>query len=125
MEAISTPLAPLPVGPYSQAIKVDGHFLFLSGQIPIDPDTGKLIEGDIGSQTDRVMANIGAILDACGAGFSNIVKTTIFLVDMADFGQVNGAYSKFFPDRAPARSCIQVSALPLGARIEIECVAVV
>lgn len=125
MEVISTALAPLPVGPYSQAVKIDGRFLFLSGQIPLDPATGKLIEGDIAEQTDRVMANIGAILDACGANFSNIVKTTIFLVDMGDFAQVNGVYSRFFTDRAPARSCIQVSALPLGAKIEIECMAVV
>ncbi len=125
MEVITTDRAPLPVGPYSQGIKATGNVLFLSGQIPIDPATGALIEGDIQAQTDRVMANIQAVLEAGGANLSHIVKTTIFLTDMADFGQVNAAYSKFFPDRAPARSCIQVSALPLGARIEIECIAVV
>lgn len=124
MEFITTDRAPLPVGPYSQAIKVEGKFLFLSGQIPIDPATGKLIEADIATQTDRVMANIGAVLEAGGANFSNIVKTTIFLLDMADFSQVNLVYSKYFTDRAPARSCIQVAGLPLGARIEMECLAV-
>ncbi len=125
MEIITTDRAPLPVGPYSQGIKATGNVLFLSGQIPIDPATGALIEGDIQAQTDRVMANIQAVLEAGGANLSHVVKTTIFLTDMADFGQVNVAYSKFFPDRAPARSCIQVAALPLGARIEIECIAVV
>ncbi len=124
MEVITTDRAPLPVGPYSQAIKANG-FLFLSGQIPLDPATGKLVEGDISVQTDRVMANIQAVLEAGGASWSNVVKTTIFLVDMADFSLVNQTYAQFFPDRAPARSCFQVAALPLGARIEIECVAVI
>lgn len=124
MEVITTDRAPLPVGPYSQAIKANG-FLFLSGQIPLDPATGKLVEGDISVQTDRVMANIQAVLEAGGASWSDVVKTTIFLVDMADFSLVNQIYAQFFPDRAPARSCFQVAALPLGARIEIECVALI
>ncbi|MFN3360043.1 MAG: RidA family protein [Pseudanabaenaceae cyanobacterium] len=125
LEAVTTDRAPLPVGPYSQAIKVEGKFLFLSGQIPLDPSSGKLVEGDITVQTERVMDNIGAVLAAAGADFSHIVKTTVFLVDMADFSQVNAIYGKYFSDRPPARSCIQVAALPLGARIEIECIAVI
>ncbi|MCS6959495.1 MAG: RidA family protein [Pseudanabaenaceae cyanobacterium SKYGB_i_bin29] len=125
LEVVTTDRAPVPVGPYSQAIKVEGKFLFLSGQIPLDPATGKLVEGDIGTQTEQVMANIRAVLAAAGSSLEQIVKTTIFLVDMADFGQVNQVYGKYFSERPPARSCIQVAALPLGARIEIECIAMI
>ncbi len=122
--AILTANAPAPIGPYSQAIRV-GDFLFCSGQIPIDPATGKLIEGDIEAQTRRVMENIAAVLAEAGAGFEQIVKTTIYLVDMADFPKVNPIYGERFGAVPPARSTVAVAALPLGARVEIEVTAVI
>jgi 2-iminobutanoate/2-iminopropanoate deaminase len=114
--------APAPVGPYSQAIRSRG-FLFCSGQVAIDPASGKLIEGGVEAQTRRVMANLAAVLDAAGTSFERVVKTTIFLVDMDDFVTVNRVYGTFFGEVAPARSTVAVAALPLGARIEIEAVA--
>lgn len=124
-EVIASADAPTPVGPYSQAIRY-GNLLFCSGQIPIDPATARLIErADVESQTHQVLHNLGAILAAAGVGFTAVVKTTIYLVDMRDFPKVNEVYQGYFGESAPARSTVAVQALPLGARIEIECVAVV
>jgi 2-iminobutanoate/2-iminopropanoate deaminase len=120
--SVFTPDAPAPIGPYSQAVRA-GAFLFCSGQIPIDPQTGKLIEGDVAAQTRRVMDNIAALLAAAGTGFERVVKTTIYLVDMADFAAVNPVYGERFGTQPPARSTVAVAALPLGARIEVEVVA--
>ncbi|MBS2012094.1 MAG: RidA family protein [Deltaproteobacteria bacterium] len=122
MEAISTKDAPAAIGPYSQAIKA-GDMLFLSGQVPIDPATGELVGGDIATQTERVLDNLAAVLAAGGATFANVVKTTIFLVDLADFQAVNATYAKRFSGAPPARATVQVSALPKGARVEIEAIA--
>lgn len=121
-QAIATGKAPQAIGPYSQAIKA-GSLLFCSGQIPLDPETGVLVEGDIATQTLRVFANIGAILEAAGASFDRIVKTTVFLADMNDFAAMNAVYATFFTDPAPARSTIQAAGLPKNARIEIEVIA--
>lgn len=122
MNAISTNDAPAAIGPYSQAIKA-GDLLFCSGQVPIDPKTGELVQGDIAFQTERVLDNLGAVLTAGGASFANVVKTTIFLVDLGDFQAVNATYAKRFSGAPPARSTVQVSALPKGARVEIEAIA--
>jgi 2-iminobutanoate/2-iminopropanoate deaminase len=120
--SVFTPDAPAPIGPYSQAVRA-GAFLFCSGQIPIDPETGKLVEGDMATQTRRVMDNIAALLAAAGTSFEHVVKTTIYLVDMADFAAVNPVYGERFGRQPPARTTVAVAALPLGARIEIEAVA--
>ncbi len=121
-QAIQSAAAPVAIGPYSPAVRV-GDLIFCSGQIPLDPTTGNLVEGDIVAQTTRVMLNLSAVLEAAGAGFSKVVKTTIFLVDLADFAKVNETYGKYFADTPPARSTIQVAALPRGARVEIEAIA--
>ncbi len=119
---ISTDLAPSAIGPYSQAIEIDG-FLFASGQIPITPETGNIESDDISEQTHRVMKNIKAVLAECGVGFDAVVKTTVFLTDLNDFAAVNKIYGEYFTEPYPARSCIQVAALPKGAKIEAEIVA--
>jgi len=119
LEEIKTDKAPAAIGPYSQAIKASG-FVFCSGQIPLDPSTGEVIEGDITAQAEQVMKNIAAMLEAVGAKFDQIVKTTIFLVDMVDFGAVNSVYGRFFPINKPARSTVAVASLPRGVRLEIE-----
>jgi 2-iminobutanoate/2-iminopropanoate deaminase len=119
---VSTDAAPKAVGPYSQAI-VAGNLIFTSGQIPLDPRTQQMVDGDIRVQTERVMDNLGAVLKAAGAGFSDVVKATIFLADLADFATVNEIYGKRFAGNPPARSTVQVAALPKGARVEIELVA--
>jgi 2-iminobutanoate/2-iminopropanoate deaminase len=119
---ISTTDAPAAVGPYSQAIRA-GNFVFCSGQIPLDPKTGKIVEGDINVQTRRVMDNITAVLRAEGLTFENIVKATIFLTDLADFQTVNELYGAYFKSDPPARSTVQVPALPKGANVEIEVIA--
>jgi 2-iminobutanoate/2-iminopropanoate deaminase len=116
--------APAAIGPYSQGVRV-GRFLFCSGQIPLDPKSGQIVSGDIASQTRRVMDNIGAILKAEGVTFDNIVKTTIFLTNLGDFQTVNEAYGSYFKEDPPARSTVQVSALPRGANVEIEVIAAV
>jgi 2-iminobutanoate/2-iminopropanoate deaminase len=121
-QIISTESAPSAVGPYSQAVSAGG-FLFLSGQIPLDPATGQMVEGGIEAQTERVMENLGAVLQAAGLGFEDVVKTTVYLADMADFAAVNEAYGRHFAKEPPARACIQVAALPKGARIEIDAIA--
>jgi 2-iminobutanoate/2-iminopropanoate deaminase len=114
--------APAPIGPYSQAIRA-GNLLFCSGQTPLDPATGELVEGDIGVHTARALQSIGAVLAAAGLGFENVVKTTIFLVDMNDFAAVNAAYERVFGESKPARSTVAVAALPRGSRVEIEAIA--
>lgn len=125
-EVILTDAAPAPVGPYSQAIATSAsRMLFLAGQIPLDPTTGKLIAGTVAEQTERVLQNIQAVLSAAGADFSNVVKTTVFLADMSDFPEMNGVYARYFQDPAPARSTVQVARLPLDARVEIECTAMI
>ena len=119
---ISTRSAPAAVGPYSQAIKV-GDFLFCSGQIPLDPQSGKIVGEDIKTQTEQVLKNLDAILKAERLGFSNVVKTTVFLTDISEFAEMNEVYGKYFMSPYPARSTVQVSALPRGAKIEIELIA--
>ena|SRR5688572_5723082 len=123
-EIVSTTDAPAAVGPYSQAVRV-GDLIYTAGQIPLVPGTGKLVEGDIKLQTHQVMQNLSHILSAAGSSLAQVVKTTIFLVDMADFAAVNEVYASFFKSDYPARSTVQVSALPLGARIEVEVVALI
>jgi 2-iminobutanoate/2-iminopropanoate deaminase len=119
---ISTAEAPTAVGPYSQAIAA-GPFVFCSGQIPLEPSTGTLIGGDISSQTERVLQNLTAVLRAHGLGMGHVVKTTVFMTDLAQFGEMNAAYAKHFPVDPPSRSTIQVAALPKGANVEIEAIA--
>ncbi len=118
---IHTENAPAAVGPYSQAIRM-GDLILTSGQIPLDPATGALVEGDIAAQTHQVFRNIGAVLEAAGLTFSNVLKTTVFLADIADFNAVNEVYAGYFKQPYPARSAVQVAALPKGARVEIECI---
>jgi 2-iminobutanoate/2-iminopropanoate deaminase len=120
--AISTAGAPAAMGPYSQGIVADG-FLFSAGQAALDPVTGALVEGGIEPETERVMANLTAVLDAAGCAWGDVVKTTIFLIDVADFSTVNSIYGRFVGDPPPARSTVGVAALPKGARIEIEVIA--
>jgi len=122
MSVISTEKAPKAIGPYSQAISL-GDFIFTSGQIPLDPATQQLVQGDIRAQTERVMENLGAVLAAAGVGFDKVVKATIFVADLNDFAAVNEIYGKRFPKDPPARSTVQVAALPKGARVEIELIA--
>ena len=123
-QAIAAPRAPKAIGPYSPAIRA-GHFLFLSGQIPIDPASGALVDGGIGAQTEQVMRNIGALLEAAGAGFEHVVRTTVFLADMNEFAAMNECYAKFVGDPPPARATVQVARLPRDARVEIDAIAVV
>ena len=119
---IQTNAAPAAIGPYSQAIQA-GDFIFYSGQIPLDPESGTMVEGGIVEQTRQVMSNMKAILSASKRDFSDIVKTTIYLTDLADFATVNEIYGEFFTDVPPARACVQVAALPKGAQVEIEWIA--
>jgi 2-iminobutanoate/2-iminopropanoate deaminase len=124
---VSSPAAPRAIGPYSQAVLVErggGRTLYCSGQIPLDPATGELVPGDIVPQTERVLANIEAVLAAAGMSFADAVKTTVYLADLGDFTRMNEVYAKRFPSAPPARSTVQVAALPRGARVEIEVVAV-
>ncbi|MEG1641724.1 MAG: RidA family protein [Synergistaceae bacterium] len=123
-EVISTDKAPAAIGPYSQAIKANG-FVFTSGQLPIVPATGAFPEGGVAEQAKQSLENIGAILKAENLGFEDVVKTTVFLKNIADFGAMNEVYATFFPEAAPARSCFEVANLPKGALVEIEVVAVV
>jgi 2-iminobutanoate/2-iminopropanoate deaminase len=119
---VSTTHAPGAIGPYSQAIE-SGGFVFLSGQIPLDPATGKMVEGGIADQTERVMKNLAAVLEAAGCTFADVVKTTIFLTDLGDFQAVNEVYGKSFSSAPPARATVQVAALPRGSRVEIDAIA--
>ena len=122
MEILSTDTAPAAIGPYSQAIKAGG-FLFCSGQIPLDPATGEIVGGDVTAQAEQVMKNIAAVLTAAGLGFGSVVKTTIYLTDMADFAAVNEVYGRRFASHKPARSTVAVKSLPRGALLEIEVLA--
>ena len=121
-QVISTDKAPKAIGPYSQAI-TSGDLVFTSGQIPLDPATQQMITGDVRAQTERVMENLAAVLEAAGTDFAHVVKATIFLADLADFATVNEVYGKRFPTNPPARSTVQVAALPKGARVEIDLIA--
>ncbi|EMT38773.1 RidA family protein [Thermoanaerobacter thermohydrosulfuricus] len=119
---INTDAAPKAIGPYSQAVMIDG-FLYTSGQIAIDPATGELVEGGIEAQTERVLENIKAILKAAGMDLNNVIKTTVFVTNMGDFAKINEIYGRYFKDNPPARSLVEVKSLPKGALIEIEVVA--
>ena len=121
-EAIASDAAPKAIGPYSQAIRA-GSLLFVSGQIPLDPATGAMVEGDIAAQTRRVFANLEAILEAAGASFDNVVRTTVYLADMNDFATVNEIYGTYFSSPAPARATVQAARLPKDARVEIDLIA--
>lgn len=120
--AISTAQAPAAIGPYSQAIRSDG-FLFCSGQLGLDPATGDFVAGGVEAQAEQALRNLGAVLEAAGLTFGDVVKTTIFLADMGDFAAVNGVYGRFVTDPPPARSTVAVAALPKGGRVEIEATA--
>ena len=122
-QAISTPNAPAAIGPYSQAIEANG-IVFVSGQLPINPATGQFAEGGIGELTRQSLTNIRNILAEAGLTMDNVVKTSVFLADMADFAGMNAVYAQFFPGTAPARSAVAVKTLPKDARVEIECIAV-
>jgi len=125
MEAISSKAAPAAIGPYSQAIK-SGNMVFLSGQVALDPATGDFLAGDITTQTNRVLDNLAAVLEAAGCSFGDVVRTTIYLTDLGDFATVNATYAKRFQEGRPfpARATVQVAALPKGARVEIDAIAV-
>jgi 2-iminobutanoate/2-iminopropanoate deaminase len=119
---VATDRAPAAVGPYSQAVRI-GNLVYTAGQIALDPATGKLVEGGIEAETRRALQNLQAVLEAAGTSLVNVIKTTVFLQDMGDFGAMNGVYSQFFNVSPPARSAVQVAALPLGAQVEIEAIA--
>ena len=121
---VHTENAPAAIGPYSQAV-VAGDFLFTAGQIAIDPATGQIVQGDVSAQTERVMHNLAAVLEKAGASWSDVVKTTVYLQDMADFPRVNEVYGRVMGDARPARSTVQVAGLPRGVLVEIDAVAVV
>lgn len=121
-ERIQTDRAPAAIGPYSQAIRAGG-FVFVSGQIPIDPATGEFVSGGIGEQTERVLRNLSAVLEAAGSGLDKVVKTTVFLADMKEFAAMNEVYAKFFTGATPARATVAAAGLPRDARVEIEAVA--
>jgi 2-iminobutanoate/2-iminopropanoate deaminase len=120
--AVSTDGAPKAIGPYSQAIRA-GSLLFLSGQIPVDPATGQMVDGDIAQQTHRVFKNLEAILTAAGASFDNVVRTTVYLAHMSDFAAMNEVYGTYFSSPAPARATVQAARLPMDARVEIDLIA--
>lgn len=125
-DVLKSSSAPAAIGPYSQAVSVAGveKLVFLSGQIPLDPATGAMVEGDVVAQTERVMKNLEAVLAAAGLSFAHVVRCGIFLTDLGDFGKVNEVYGRYFPVNPPARATVQVSALPKGARVEIDAIAV-
>ncbi len=116
--------APAAIGPYSQAIRA-GDLLFVSGQIPLDPATGQIVSGDVAAQTERVILNLRAILEAAGSSFAGVVKTTVYLTDLAQFADVNEVYARFFEPPFPARATVQVAALPRGAQVEIDAIALI
>lgn len=124
MKIIATPSAPRAIGPYSQAIVHHG-MAYLSGQIPLDPTTGEIVEGDITAQTERVLTNMAAVLEACGSSLPRVVKTTVFLKDLGEFAAMNAVYARFFETNPPARSTVEVARLPRDSRVEIECIAIV
>ena len=122
-EAVRTAGAPNAIGPYSSALRA-GNLLFISGQIPIDPATGALVGGDITAQTERVMRNIGALLEAAGLGFEHVVRTTVFLADIGEFAAMNECYARFVGDPPPARSTVQAARLPRDVKVEIDAIAI-
>ncbi|RCL53982.1 MAG: RidA family protein [Synechococcus sp. MED-G71] len=124
LEAVETKAAPAPVGPYNQAVKAGG-MVFCSGQIPLDPSTGVMVgDGDVEAETHQVLSNLEAVLRAAGCTPQQVVRTTVFLLDLADFAKVNAIYAELFGQGvAPARACVQVAALPKGAKVEIDCIA--
>jgi len=120
--AVTSDRAPTAIGPYSPAIRA-GQLLFVSGQIPLDPATGQMVAGDVAAQTKRVLDNVGALLDAAGRSYADVVRTTIFLIDMNDFAAVNEVYGHYFTEPFPARATVQVARLPKDARVEIDVIA--
>jgi 2-iminobutanoate/2-iminopropanoate deaminase len=123
-EIISTENAPGAIGPYSQAVKTNG-MVFCSGQIPIDVATGEFVSADVAEQTEQVLKNLSAVLEAAGTSLNEVVKTTVFLADMNDFAAMNEVYAKYFSENKPARATVQAAGLPRGARVEIDCIATV
>ena len=119
---ISTDNAPKAIGPYSQAV-ICGGFVFLSGQIPLDPQTGQIVEGGIEGQTERVLDNLSNVLQAAGSSLSKVVKTTVFMKDMEEFAKMNAVYARYFPENPPARSTVEAARLPRDVRVEIDCIA--
>ena len=119
---VATRQAPQAIGPYSQAVIANG-FAFLSGQIPLDPSTGQILEGDIAAQTARVLDNLKAVLEACGSTLGAVVKTTVYLKDMGEFARMNEIYAHYFPENPPARATVEASRLPRDVRVEIDCIA--
>jgi 2-iminobutanoate/2-iminopropanoate deaminase len=124
VRTVQTDRAPAAIGPYSQGI-ITGNLLFTAGQIPLDPGTGQIVQGDVTVQTERVIRNLTAVLESAGAGWADVVKTTVYLQDMADFPRVNEVYGRMIGDARPARSTVQVAGLPRGVLVEIDAVAVV
>jgi len=122
-QVVNTDQAPAAIGPYSQAVKV-GEMVFVSGQIPIDPATGDILQGDIKAQTWQVLTNLNTVLTAAGSSLEKAVKTTVYITNMDEFSQVNEVYSEFFKDQPPARACVEVSRLPKGVAVEIDAIAV-
>jgi 2-iminobutanoate/2-iminopropanoate deaminase len=121
-QSIASDAAPAPIGPYSQAVR-SGKTIYCSGQIALDPGSGTLVDGDVSAQAEQVMKNLGAVLAAANCDYGDVVKTTIFLVDMNDFAAVNAVYGRYFDATKPARSTVAVAGLPRGARVEIDCIA--
>jgi 2-iminobutanoate/2-iminopropanoate deaminase len=124
MRIASTDKAPRAIGPYSQAVICNG-FAFLSGQIPLNPESGQIIPGNVADQTERVLENLKNVLEACGASLESVVKTTVFLKDMGEFAAMNEVYGRYFPNNAPARSTVEAARLPRDVRVEIDCIAAV
>ncbi len=120
---VATDAAPKAIGPYSQAVVHNG-IAYLSGQIPLDPATGQIVEGDVAAQTERVIRNLEAVLEACGSSLGKVLKTTVFLKDMGDFPKMNEIYGRWFADNPPARATVEAARLPRDVRVEIECVAI-
>ncbi|MDR3122602.1 MAG: RidA family protein [Treponema sp.] len=123
-EIIASPNAPAAIGPYSQGVR-SGSFVFVSGQLPIDPAAGDIVKGDVASQTEQSLRNLAAVLEQAGGSLAEVVKTTVFLANIADFAAMNQVYQRYFPSECPARSAFQVAALPKGALVEIEAIAAV
>ncbi|MBV6434057.1 MAG: 2-iminobutanoate/2-iminopropanoate deaminase [Bryobacteraceae bacterium] len=123
MKIIATGGAPKAIGPYSQAVEYNG-LLYLSGQIPLDPVTMQVVEGGIVPQTERVMENLKAVLEGAGSGMDKVLKTTVYLKDLSEFGKMNEVYGRYFPDNAPARATVEVARLPRDVSVEIECIAI-
>jgi 2-iminobutanoate/2-iminopropanoate deaminase len=124
MKIVSTQNAPAAIGPYSQAVVTNG-FAFLSGQIPLDPATGQIIDGDVAAQTERVLENLKAVLEGCGSSLDKVVKTTVYLTDMREFARMNEVYARYFPANPPARATVEAARLPRDVRVEIDCIATV